>query len=154
LKNKVCTNKGFFIYRILLDLYSKIKGFFILSTQTGKNLSEITNKLIFNEGYTFLHIFSYIYYSNIKIKKVLRRDIMSRRCQVTGIGPISGNNVSHAHNRSRRRFLPNLQKKRIWVQELNRFVTLKLSAKAIKNISKNGTSEIAKMIRQKQIKVH
>ena len=79
---------------------------------------------------------------------------MSRRCQVTGIGPISGNNVSHAHNRSRRRFLPNLQKKRVWVQELNRFVTLKLSAKAIKGISKNGTSEIAKMIREKQIKVH
>jgi large subunit ribosomal protein L28 len=79
---------------------------------------------------------------------------MARRCQVTGIGPISGNNVSHAHNRSRRRFLPNLQKKRIWVQELNRFVSLKLSAKAIKNISKNGTSEIAKMIRTKQIKVH
>ncbi len=79
---------------------------------------------------------------------------MSRRCQVTGIGPISGNNVSHAHNRSRRRFLPNLQKKRVWVQELNRFVTLKLSAKAIKNISKNGTSGLAKMIREKQIKVH
>lgn len=79
---------------------------------------------------------------------------MSRRCQVTGIGPISGNNVSHAHNRTRRRFLPNLQKKKVWVQELNRFVTLKISAKAIKNISKNGTSEIAKMIREKQIKVH
>ncbi len=79
---------------------------------------------------------------------------MSRRCQVTGTGPISGNNVSHAHNRTRRRFLPNLQKKKVWVQELNRFVTLKLSAKAIKNISKNGTSEIAKMIREKQIKVH
>ncbi len=79
---------------------------------------------------------------------------MSRRCQVTGIGPLSGNNVSHAHNRTRRRFLPNLQKKRIWVQELNRFVTLKLSAKAIKSISKNGTSGIAKMIREKQIKVN
>lgn len=79
---------------------------------------------------------------------------MSRRCQVTGTGPVSGNNVSHAHNRTRRRFLPNLQKKKIWVQELNRSVTLKLSTKAIKNISKNGTSEIAKMIREKQIKVH
>lgn len=79
---------------------------------------------------------------------------MSRRCQVTGIGPLSGNNVSHAHNRTRRRFLPNLQKKKIWVQELNRFVTLKLSAKAIKGVSKNGTSGIAKMIREKQIKIH
>jgi large subunit ribosomal protein L28 len=78
---------------------------------------------------------------------------MSRRCQVTGIGPMSGNNVSHAHNRTKRRFLPNLQKKRIWVQELNRFVTLKLSAKAIKSISKNGTSEVARMIRDKEMKV-
>lgn len=78
---------------------------------------------------------------------------MSRKCQVSGIGPMSGNNVSHAHNRTRRRFLPNLQKKRIWVQELNRFVTLKLSAKSIKNISKNGTAEIAKLINEKKIKV-
>jgi large subunit ribosomal protein L28 len=78
---------------------------------------------------------------------------MSRRCQITGKGPITGNNVSHAHNRSKRRFLPNLQKKRIWVQELNRFVTLKISTKAIKNISKNGTSEVAKLVREKRIKV-
>lgn len=79
---------------------------------------------------------------------------MSRRCQLTGKGPITGNNVSHAHNRTKRRFLPNLQKKRIWVQELNRFVTLKLSARGIKTITKNGTSEVAKLITSKQIKVH
>jgi large subunit ribosomal protein L28 len=78
---------------------------------------------------------------------------MSRRCQITGKGPITGNNVSHAHNRSKRRFLPNLQKKRIWVQELNRFVTLKVSAQGLKNISKNGTAEVAKMIKDKKIKV-
>lgn len=79
---------------------------------------------------------------------------MSRRCQLTGIGPVAGNSVSHAHNRSKRRFLPNLQKKRVWVQELNRFVTLKLSAKAIKSIAKNGTGGIAKLIKDKKIKVH
>jgi large subunit ribosomal protein L28 len=77
---------------------------------------------------------------------------MARRCQVTGIGPMTGNSVSHAHNRTNRRFLPNLQKKRIWVQELNRFVTLKLTAKAIKTITKNGTAGVAKMITEKQIK--
>jgi large subunit ribosomal protein L28 len=77
---------------------------------------------------------------------------MSRRCQVTGTGPLTGNNVSHAHNRTKRRFLPNLQKKRIWVQELNRFVTVKLSTSAIKSISKNGTSEIAKLVRERKIK--
>jgi large subunit ribosomal protein L28 len=78
---------------------------------------------------------------------------MSRRCQVTGIGPLAGNNVSHAHNRTKRRFLPNLQKKRIWVQELNRFVTLKISAKGIKTLNKNGTAEVAKLITTRQIKV-
>jgi large subunit ribosomal protein L28 len=77
---------------------------------------------------------------------------MSRKCQITDVGPQSGNNVSHAHNRTKRRFLPNLQKKRIWVQELNRFVTLKVSTSAIKTISKNGTAHIAQMIREKKIK--
>ncbi len=78
---------------------------------------------------------------------------MSRRCQVTGVGPATGNNVSHAHNRSKRRFLPNLQKKRIWVQELNRYITVKLSTSAIRTISKNGTSEIAKLVKANKIKV-
>jgi len=77
---------------------------------------------------------------------------MARRCQVTGVGPMSGNNVSHAHNRTHRRFLPNLQKKRVWVQELNRFVTLKITAKAIKTISRNGTADVARMINEKKIK--
>ena len=78
---------------------------------------------------------------------------MARKCQMTGIGPKSGNNISHAHNKTKRRFLPNIQKKRIWVKELNRFVTVKLSARALRTISKNGTSELAKMVREKQIKV-
>ena len=77
---------------------------------------------------------------------------MARVCQLTGKKPMYGNNVSHAHNRTKRRFLPNLQKKRIWVQELNRYVTLQLSTQAIKNITKNGTSEIAKQIQTKKIK--
>jgi len=78
---------------------------------------------------------------------------MSRRCQVTGVGPITGNNISHAHNHTKRRFLPNLQKKRIWVKELNRFVTVKLSTSALKTISKNGTANLAKLVREKKIKV-
>ena len=78
---------------------------------------------------------------------------MSRRCQVTGVGPRSGSSISHAHNKTKRRFLPNLQKKRIWVQELNRFVTVKLSTRALRTISKKGTAELAKMIRNKEIKV-
>ena len=78
---------------------------------------------------------------------------MARKCQYTGVGPITGNNISHAHNKTKRRFLPNLQKKRIWVKELNRYVTVKLSTKAMRTISKNGTAELAKMIREKKIKV-
>ena len=78
---------------------------------------------------------------------------MARECQLTGKKPMYGNNASHAHNRTKRRYLPNLQKKRIWVQELNRFVTLKLSTEAIKTIAKNGTSEIARLVNAKKIKV-
>jgi len=79
---------------------------------------------------------------------------MARKCQVTGIGPQYGSSISHAHNKTKRRFLPNLQTKKVWVQELNREVTVKLTAKALKTISKNGTSDLAKMIIDKKIKVH
>jgi large subunit ribosomal protein L28 len=63
---------------------------------------------------------------------------MSRKCQITGKKPLVGNNVSHAHNRTKRRQLPNLQKKRIYVPELKRFITVRISARAIKTINKNG----------------
>jgi large subunit ribosomal protein L28 len=78
---------------------------------------------------------------------------MSRKCQVSGVGPRAGSSISHAHNKTKKRFLPNLQKKRIWIQELNRFVTLKISTSEIKNISKIGTAHIAKMINSGEIKV-
>ena len=77
---------------------------------------------------------------------------MSRRCEITGVGPISGSSISHAHNKTKRRFLPNLHKKRIWVSELNRFVKVKLSSKALKTLAKNGTAELAKMVLDKKIK--
>ena len=63
---------------------------------------------------------------------------MSRICQLTGTGPMVGNNVSHAHNKTRRRFLPNLQKKRIWIPEEKKWVTLKITAKAMKTLDKKG----------------
>lgn len=77
---------------------------------------------------------------------------MARKCQMTGVGPVSGSNISHAHNKTKRRFLPNLQKKRIWVKELNKFVTIKVTAGALRTIAKNGTAEIAKMVQQGKIK--
>lgn len=78
---------------------------------------------------------------------------MARRCQVTGVSPVAGSDISHAHNKTKARFLPNLQKKRVWVQELNRFVTIKLTTSAIKTINKKGTAHIAKLITEKKIKV-
>jgi len=63
---------------------------------------------------------------------------MARRCEITGTTVMTGNNVSHAHNKTRRRFLPNLQKKRIWLPEEKCFVTIKATAKALKTIDKIG----------------
>jgi large subunit ribosomal protein L28 len=77
---------------------------------------------------------------------------MARRCQVSGIGPVAGHSISHANNKTKKRFLPNLQKKRIWVKELNKFVTVRVSASALRTISKNGTSKIAKLVKEKKIK--
>lgn len=69
---------------------------------------------------------------------------MARVCQVTGKRPMSGNNVSHANNRTRRRFLPNLQVKRFFVPEENAWVTLKVSAKGIKIINRQGIYAVLK----------
>ncbi len=63
---------------------------------------------------------------------------MARRCAITGKKPQSGNHVSHANNRSRRRFLPNLVTKRIYVEELGRSVRMRLSTSALRTIQKKG----------------
>ena len=63
---------------------------------------------------------------------------MARVCQVTGKRPVSGNNVSHANNRTRRRFLPNLHRHRFWVESENRWVKLRVSAKGMRTIVKKG----------------
>ncbi len=76
---------------------------------------------------------------------------MSKRCEVSEVGPMTGHNVSHANNRTPRRFLPNLQSKRIWVQELKRYVNVKLCSKALKTVTKNGTAELAKLVRAGKI---
>jgi len=72
---------------------------------------------------------------------------MSRVCQVTGKRPQSGNNVSHAHNKTRRRFLPNLQSKRFWLAEENRWVRLRVSRKAMRTIDKHGIEKIVAELR-------
>ncbi|MCY1278742.1 50S ribosomal protein L28 [compost metagenome] len=67
---------------------------------------------------------------------------MSRVCQVTGKGPVTGNNISHAHNKTRRRFLPNLQYHRFWVESEKRFVRLRVSAKGMRIIDKRGIDAV------------
>jgi large subunit ribosomal protein L28 len=67
---------------------------------------------------------------------------MAKVCQVTGKRPISGNNVSHAHNKTRRRFYPNLHTHRFWVESENRFVKLKLTAKGLRIVDKKGIDAV------------
>ena len=70
---------------------------------------------------------------------------MSKVCEVTGAGPRYGNNISHSKKHTRRRWEPNLKKKRIFLPEENRWITLRLSAAAIKSINKKGIGYLKKM---------
>lgn len=74
---------------------------------------------------------------------------MARVCQVTGKRPISGNNVSHAHNRTRRRFYPNLHTHRFWVEDENRFVKIKTSANGLRIIDKKGLDVVLAEMRSR-----
>ena len=78
---------------------------------------------------------------------------MSRVCQVTGKGPVTGNNISHANNKTRRRFLPNLQHHRFWVEAENRFVRLRVSAKGMRVIDKRGIDVVLAELRARGEKV-
>ncbi len=69
---------------------------------------------------------------------------MARVCDITGKRTISGNNVSHAHNKTRRKFHPNLQKKRFYIPEEDRWITLKVSTSALRTINKVGISKVLK----------
>jgi large subunit ribosomal protein L28 len=68
--------------------------------------------------------------------------IMARVCEVTGKKPMVGNNVSHANNKTKRRFLPNLQNRRFWVESENRWVRLRVSNAALRLIDKNGIDAV------------
>ena len=78
---------------------------------------------------------------------------MSKVCQVTGKRPQSGNNVSHAKNRTRRRFLPNLHEHRFWVAAEKRFIKLRVSAKGMRIIDKLGIDSVLADIRSRGDKV-
>jgi large subunit ribosomal protein L28 len=74
---------------------------------------------------------------------------MAKLCKITGKGPMTGNNVSHANNKTKRRFLPNLQTRRVYVRSLKRYIRLRISTKAMRFIDKYG---IEYFLQQKDIK--
>ncbi len=78
---------------------------------------------------------------------------MANVCQVTGKGVLTGNNVSHANNKTRRRWLPNLHERRFWVASENRWVKLKVSANALRTIDKNGIDVVLAELRARGEKV-
>ena len=78
---------------------------------------------------------------------------MSRVCQVTGKKPMLGNNVSHANNKTRRRFLPNLQNRRIWVESEKRWVSLRLSQAGLRTIDRKGIDVVLAEMRARGEKI-
>ncbi len=78
---------------------------------------------------------------------------MSRVCQVTGKRPMSGNNVSHAHNKTRRRFLPNLHSHKFWLESESRYVKMRVSNKGLRIIDKKGIEQVIQELRARGEKV-
>jgi len=78
---------------------------------------------------------------------------MARVCEVTGKKTVTGNNVSHANNRTRRRFLPNLQNRRFWVESENRWVSMRISGAALRTIDKLGIDAVIAKMRAEGKKV-
>ena len=78
---------------------------------------------------------------------------MSRRCELTGKMALTGNNVSHAKNKTKRRFNINLQRKKFWLPDENRYVTLRVSASGMKIIDKKGIKKVVEDLKLKGIKV-
>jgi large subunit ribosomal protein L28 len=78
---------------------------------------------------------------------------MARVCQVTGKRPITGNKVSHSNIKTKRRFLPNLQTKKFFLAEEDKWVTLKLSSDAIRTINKNGLYSVVKKLRAEGVSI-
>lgn len=78
---------------------------------------------------------------------------MSKICQVTGKRPTTGFNVSHAHNKTKRRFLPNLHRQRFWVESEKRWVRLRVSSKGLRLIDKQGIDTVLSVMRARGEKV-
>ena len=84
----------------------------------------------------------------IRLEKAANSNVMARVCDITGKKVQVGNNVSHANNKTKRKFYPNLQKKRFYIPEEDKWITLKVSTSAIRTINKNGISAVLKKARE------
>ena len=78
---------------------------------------------------------------------------MARKDQLTGKGPVAGHTISHAHNKAKRRFEVNLQKKRFFIPEENRWVTLRVSAQTLKTINRKGISAVLAEARKQGVRI-
>jgi len=105
---------------------------------------------LFRKNFDFYFSVKYLFITFAVRKK---RSVMARVCQLTGKRPISGNSVSHSNIKTKRRFLPNLQKKRYFLAEEDKWITLKLSSEAIRTINKNGLYNVVKEMRAKGVKI-
>ena len=83
----------------------------------------------------------------INAPQIFGCQVMSQVCQVTGKRPITGNNVSHAQNKTKRRFLPNLHYHRFWIESEKRYVKLRVSSRGMRIIDKKGIDEVIKEMR-------
>jgi large subunit ribosomal protein L28 len=83
----------------------------------------------------------------------LRSTAMSRVCDVTGKKPMVGNNVSHANNKTKRRFLPNLHKRRFWVESENRWVSLRVSSAGLRTIDSKGIDVVLADLREQGMNI-
>ena len=84
---------------------------------------------------------------------VLNFETMARVCQITGKVPVSGNSVSHSNIKTKRRFLPNLQTKRFFLAEEDKWITLKVSSEGLRTINKNGLLSVVKQLRARGEKI-
>ena len=82
--------------------------------------------------------------------KMISEKVMSRVCEVTGKRPLVGNNVSHANNKTKRRFNPNLQEHRFWLEDEKRYVKLRVSAKGMRIIDKKGIETVLQDIKERE----
>ena len=95
-----------------------------------------------------MHVLASVCYTNPYFQP-----IMARKDDLTGRGPVTGNHVSHANNKSKRRFEINLQKKRFYIPQEDRWVTLKVSAKTLKTINKKGIAAVLEEARKQGVRV-